>query len=242
MPYESIEAYDLPERVARYDADMEIMHPKRTKMVQIALEVLPFARNAPLAAADLGVGTGFFADRFLKRFVSSQVVAIDGAESMIKLARTRIGPRLDRVTFVVGDFRHLRSLVGHMGPFDVVFSSYALHHLNKAEKADVIRQAVELLKPNGWFLNADLIVASDITVEERIQKLRLEGIVRRNRGRDPRWFDERVTRATLDDLEKNEVDQPISLADDLEVARRAGLERAEVFWKEYREAVYGGPR
>lgn len=41
MDKNSIAAYDLPDRVASYDVDMEIMHPNRSKMVDIALEILP---------------------------------------------------------------------------------------------------------------------------------------------------------------------------------------------------------
>lgn len=39
-------AYELPERVARYDADMEIMHPNRAEMAQVALDVLPLLRTS----------------------------------------------------------------------------------------------------------------------------------------------------------------------------------------------------
>lgn len=242
MSSDSIAAYDLPERVSRYDADMEIMHPKRTKMVEIGLEVLPYGAHAPLAAVDLGVGTGYFTKCFLQEFPSSRVVAIDGAESMIELARSRLGPLINRVAFVVGDFRELGRLVEHIGPIDVVFSSYALHHLNADEKSGVIRQAVERLRSGGWFINADLVVSGDRVVEERIQKLRVEGIVSRTQGNDPRFRDEVATRAFLDQLEANEGDQPITLSEDLEIAWRAGLEHVEMFWKEYREAVYGGPK
>ena len=37
MTGDSITAYDLPERVARYDADMDIMHPNRYQMIRVAL-------------------------------------------------------------------------------------------------------------------------------------------------------------------------------------------------------------
>jgi hypothetical protein len=33
MDKQSIEAFNLPERVSRYDADMAVMHPNRSKMV-----------------------------------------------------------------------------------------------------------------------------------------------------------------------------------------------------------------
>jgi len=41
MSENGITAYDLPTHVASYDADMEIMHHNRSKMVDIALEILP---------------------------------------------------------------------------------------------------------------------------------------------------------------------------------------------------------
>ena len=49
-------------------------------------------------------------------------------------------------------------------------------------------------------------------------------------------------RRALCDLEAREKDQPLTLAADLEIARAAGLIRAEVLWREYREVVIGGPR
>ena len=40
MKSTSIAAYELPVRVASYDADMDAMHPNRHKMVSVALEKL----------------------------------------------------------------------------------------------------------------------------------------------------------------------------------------------------------
>ena len=36
----SIDAYDAKSRVEKYDSDMDIMHPNRFKMVDIALEFI----------------------------------------------------------------------------------------------------------------------------------------------------------------------------------------------------------
>jgi hypothetical protein len=67
MHSDSVEAYDLPERVRRYDADMDIMHPLRWKMIEVALELLPFHQTRSLMALDLGVGTGVFSKQFLEK-------------------------------------------------------------------------------------------------------------------------------------------------------------------------------
>ena len=199
---ESVKAYDAPERVASYDADMELMHPNRSKMVAIALEVLPFCVDVPLNALDLGIGTSFY----------------------------------------IGDFRELDGLIPAEQRFDVIYSSCALHHVSRRDKVSVIRQAMKRLKPGGWFLNADLIVAEDPAVEKRIQEIRVAGIVRRASGQHDRFLDVASTRRTLDDLEAKEADQPLTLLDDLSVLREAGLRKPAVFWVEYRETVRGGMR
>ena len=68
MTEQSIAAYDVSQRVKTYDADMELMHPNRSKMVQVAIEVLPFPKTAALRAIDLGIGTGYFTEQFLNHF------------------------------------------------------------------------------------------------------------------------------------------------------------------------------
>jgi tRNA (cmo5U34)-methyltransferase len=240
MTRQSIEAYDVTQRVESYDRDMELMHPNRSKMVQVVLEVLPFPKTSQIRAIDLGVGTGYFTDRFLKHFPNSEVVAVDGARAMIDLAKARLGSLASRVEFVVGDFRNLQQLAGNAGSFDVVLSAYALHHLNRADKEALLQQVVNLLRPDGWFVNADLIVADSAEVERRIQELRVAGIVERARGLDGRFADAASTRRFLDDLEANEHDQPLTLLEDLTVLRKSGLKDVSAFWMEYRELVSGG--
>jgi tRNA (cmo5U34)-methyltransferase len=240
MNRKSIDAYDSRKRVAAYDADMEVMHPNRSKMVGIALQVLPFEADARLKGLDLGVGTGYFTERFLETFPRSKVYGVDGAKSMVDLARARLGALGKRLDFRVGDFRDLATLLGGVEGLDVVYSSYALHHLTREEKTSVVKEAVSLLRPGGWFVNADLIVAETPHLENRIQDIRVKGIVERAGGVDPRFVDYEATRGFLDQLEANEGDQPLTLQDDLSVLRDGGLRDVAVFWLEYREAVIGG--
>jgi hypothetical protein len=76
MSERSIAAYDVSQRVKTYDADMELMHPNRSKMVQIALEVLPFRKTAALRAIDLGIGTGYFTSAFSITFRTAAFLAL----------------------------------------------------------------------------------------------------------------------------------------------------------------------
>jgi tRNA (cmo5U34)-methyltransferase len=245
MSSHSIAAYDIPERVASYDADMDLMHPNRHKMLQIVLELLPFSAEASFTALDLGVGTGFFSQAILRKFQNSRVIALDGAASMIEMAKGRLGQMADRVDFRIGDFRNLSEVLrGERG--DLVYSAYALHHLTAPEKAGVIGEVLKFLKPGGWFLNADLIIGHDAQIESRIQDIRVHGIVDRARrngssnNKDERFVSAASTRAFIDNLQSREHDQPLTLNEDLQILREAGFENASVFWLEYREAVTGG--
>src|SRR5438128_1205171 len=168
MTEQSIAAYDVSQRVKTYDADMELMHPNRSKMVQVAIEVLPFPKTAALRAIDLGIGTGYFTEQFLNHFPNSQVLGIDGAQAMVELAKARLTSLVSRVEFVIGDFRNLKQLAPGAGTADVVFSAYALHHLSRPDKDTVLGQVVELLVPGGWFINADLTVADSPDLESRL--------------------------------------------------------------------------
>jgi ubiquinone/menaquinone biosynthesis C-methylase UbiE len=238
----SIAAYDVSQRVKTYDADMELMHPNRSKMVQIVLEILPFPKTAALRAIDLGIGTGYFTERFLNNFPNSRVLGIDGAQPMVELAKARLKYLVSRVEFVIGDFRNLRQLVVGAGTADVVFSAYALHHLGRPDKETVLKHVVQLLVPGGWFVNADLIVADSRELQSRFQELRIAGILERAGGADSRFADSALTRQFLADLEKNERDQPLTLTEDLALLRSSGLKNVSAFWLEYRELISGGQK
>jgi ubiquinone/menaquinone biosynthesis C-methylase UbiE len=225
-----------------YDADMEIMHPNRGKMIQIAMELLPFCREDPVRALELGSGTGLFTEKFLRSFRHGTVVAVDGAASMIEIAKARLGKLSERTNFVVHDFHKITEAVKQVETteFDVAFTSFALHHLDYKSKLSIVSDTVSLLRRKGWFLNADLIVSKHPEAERRIQELRIEGILKRAGSDDPRFSDFASTRVFLDALETEEGDQPISFPEDLSILRAAGLSNAEVYWLEHREAVLAG--
>ena len=235
-------AYNELDRVASYDRDMEIMHPLRTRMVEIGLQVLPFDRDSQLNALDLGVGTGYFTDKFLQAFPAAHVLAIDSAEKMMSTALGRLGPRAERVTPIVDDILTFQRWNSKGEAYDIIFSSFTLHHLTNIEKSDLFGEVVSCLVSGGWFINADLVVANSPIVEERIQELRVEGILDRNQGRIQSFSDRETTKKTLSSIEAKDGDQPLPLLEDIDILRRAGLTSTEVFWKEYREVVYGGPK
>lgn len=242
MSSESIEAYDPPERVRRYDADMDIMHPLRHKMIEIAVDFLPLPHTQALKVLDLGVGTGAFSLRILERYLNSEIVGIDGSLSMLELAKVRLREFSHRAEFLVSDFGAIPETVLKPDTFDAVISSYALHHLDAREKLAVLSSVVPAIRPGGWILNADLVVADIPDIEKRIQEIRVEAVTQRAPANDKRFSSPSATRQYLEGLEEVEQDQPQTLTEDIRVLRESGINNAEVLWKEFREVVIGGSK
>jgi len=241
-PGDSIAAYSDAERVARFDAEMDLMHPNRAVMTRVILDVLAASGPPPSLVGDLGTGTGFLLEALLRRFPACRAVAVDGSDSMLTQARERLGDSVARVEFKTGDFAALDRLLPSLSGVDAFVSSFALHHLDPAGKAALLGTVRAALKPGGWILNADILIAEDPAMERLTQDMRARGIVERAAGRDSRFPNTAAVARFLADMETEEGDRPLTLSKDLQLLAEAGFAPVDVFWRETREAVTGGRR
>jgi tRNA (cmo5U34)-methyltransferase len=103
---------------------------------------------------DLGTGTGVTATTVLERHPEAALVGVDDSEAMLSHARQVLPGDVD-----------LR--VGRLedplptGPFDLVVSALAVHHLDGPGKADLFRRVAAVLGPQGRFVLGDLVVPDD---------------------------------------------------------------------------------
>jgi tRNA (cmo5U34)-methyltransferase len=104
---------------------------------------------------ELGTGTGETSLRVLARHPRATLVGVDGSDLMLEGARAalpagRVDLRLGRLEDPLPD-----------GPFDVVVSALAVHHLDGPAKADLFGRVAALLAPGGRFVLADVVVPED---------------------------------------------------------------------------------
>jgi tRNA (cmo5U34)-methyltransferase len=99
---------------------------------------------------ELGIGTGETARRILASHPGARYTAIDSSEEMLERARSVV-PQ--------ADLQHAR-LEDALpdGPFDLVVSALAVHHLDGPGKQDLFRRLAAVLAPGGTFVLADVIV------------------------------------------------------------------------------------
>jgi tRNA (cmo5U34)-methyltransferase len=104
---------------------------------------------------ELGTGTGETARRVLARHPRATLVGVDGSELMLEAARAALPA--DRVDLRVGALEDPLPA----GPFDVIVSALAIHHLDGPGKADLFGRAAAALAPHGRLVIADLVVPED---------------------------------------------------------------------------------
>lgn len=112
--------------------------------------------TAGIAAAtilDLGCGTGVTGARVLARHPHANLTGIDASAEMLALARR---------TVPTGTFlqAHLEDPLPR-GPFDLVVSAFAIHHLPGEGKADLFRRVAAALSPGGRLVICDVVVADE---------------------------------------------------------------------------------
>ena len=100
---------------------------------------------------ELGTGSGVTSRRVLERHPHAQLTGVDSSEHMLAAADL---PGADL------RLQDLRDPLPE-GPFDLVFSALAIHHLDGPSKADLFARVAAVLAPGGRFAMADVVVPED---------------------------------------------------------------------------------
>jgi len=168
---------------------------------QMLAELLP---AEPQRMLDLGCGDGVLGRLALTHRASlEEVISLDVSDAMLARARAAFSNE-PRVTVIKHDLN--QPLAQIAGPFDVITSGFAIHHLADARKKSLFAEVASLLSEDGVFLNLDVVSSPT----PRLHQDFLTAIGR-----------------TADDPE----DQLSSVSDQLAWLREAGFATAASMWQ-----------
>jgi tRNA (cmo5U34)-methyltransferase len=104
---------------------------------------------------DLGTGTGETLAHVLPLHPAAQVIGVDENDGMLSVARSRLAEYDVRL--------HVADLLDELpaGPFDLVTSALAIHHLDGPGKATLFGRVAAVLRPGGRFVLADVVIPVD---------------------------------------------------------------------------------
>ena len=103
---------------------------------------------------ELGTGTGVTTLEILKLHPDSELTGIDASEGMLALARSTLPS--ERTTLIQ---QRLEDPLPK-GPFGLVFSALAIHHLDGDGKKDLFDRIASVLTPGGRFVMGDLVIST----------------------------------------------------------------------------------
>ncbi len=144
----------------RWDPDtfLDLMHSDIPAYEQLQEAVAGACAQAPVPVRtmlELGTGTGETAGRVLRVQPDAALVGIDESRAMLDAAREALGA--DRATLTLARLEDPLPA----GPFQLVFSALAVHHLDGPGKAALFERVAAVLPGGGRFVLGDLVVPAD---------------------------------------------------------------------------------
>ena len=139
---------------AAFDRQASVFESSPMASDPAALERLVAFADLPAGSRvlDAGCGPGLVAEAFLR--AGHRVLGVDLSDEMIARARTRCGGYGDR-----GRFQRKSIHDPVEGGFDAAVSRLVIHHV--LDPAGLVRRQVELLRPGGVLLAADIVTDPD---------------------------------------------------------------------------------
>jgi SAM-dependent methyltransferase len=143
-----------------------MFHREISRAVSDALE--EFKPNQKLSIMDLGCGDASMILPMLNPSRVNNYVGCDLSQPALDIAHEALETKKIPHQLICDDMLRVASEKKESS-YDLVFSSYALHHLNALQKAQIVEDITRVLVPGGWFVIVDVFREP---AEDRAQYMR----------------------------------------------------------------------
>lgn len=218
-----------PERVREYVDRTDRQADERAGSFRYLVGLVPFDHAHAVRILDIGSGHGVVAGALLDQFPNGSAVGLDISEAMMAIGRERMARYGVRFRYHVGDFADGELPADLSGPFDVVVSSRAIHHLPSENKRQLYRAIFMILAGGGCFFNLDMTAPRDDSLKEIYR--RAGEIVHGPRAERPMPRANRTSR---------HAHFPQTVEEHLGLLSEAGFDPVDCFWKQLGNSLVGG--
>lgn len=218
--------------------------PFRQTQQAVIARVCGLLSSPPTRILDLGCGDGIVLEHLLDRFPAATGIGVDCSLPMLESAAQRLAPLVSRCELSEADLADpdwLDDLEEDDQSFDVVVASFAIHHLTDERKFDVYREAFDLLRPGGVFINCEHVASPTPEIEGLFESAYIELLWEGRTAAGETITREQIAKeyAARGDAEENRL---TLLESQLRWLREIGFREVDCFWKWFELAVFGGRR
>jgi tRNA (cmo5U34)-methyltransferase len=143
-----------------YDTLIQVAIPRCQEILSLVGFYLP-EDFQPRTILELGSGTGNLTRLLATRWPETPITTVDISAEMLQ--RTRSNLPSAQLTLLESSFESLELLDGQ---YDLIASSFAIHHLPDAEKIRLVGKMSRWLRPGGYLMWADAFCGADARLQQ----------------------------------------------------------------------------
>lgn len=210
----------------RYDKVILKNIPFYDEFLDALIGLIPFEKVKEIYVMDLGCGTGNLTKRIKQNYPHARIICIDISPNMIEVAKLKLKEYQD-IEYLIKDFYNIK----FENQYDVVLSSYSLHHLiTDDDKKTFYQKIYNNLNKGGIFFNLDVVLGSN----EHIQNYYMEEW--------KKYLREGYSKTKVQKILEQYYyeDSPAKLIDQLKWLEDIGFGKVDVIRKYFNFAIYGG--
>jgi len=227
-----------PDFVQQYRDNADIYIVERRRMFEIMKSFYRYfiSNKKSPDILDLGCGDGIITHALLSIDRSIRATLIDGSDDMLQRAKERLKDFPD-MNFQHRSFQDILKSGQLDTAYHFIVSSQAIHHLSSDEKCKFYEMIYLHLHPNGFFVNIDVTIAPDDSLEQWYMKLWQEWMNMENTtlGKTADPFNDVISR-----YKEAVENRPDTLESQLNVLKDVGFRNVDCFYKYGIFAVFGG--
>ncbi len=170
-------AWQREDTVASYGQSRQGI-PFTEEQFDLVERVLRAHDVTPRRLLDLGCGDGIATQALVDRFDIEAATLVDFSDPMLASARARFSGSGFDVHIVHGDMLGSDWIPGveARGPYDLVVSRYAIHHLPHERKRSLYAEILTMLRPGGMFINMEHVKSPNARYQAAFDRMLVDGI------------------------------------------------------------------
>ena len=210
------EIYNI--RASGYDEHMRGVVKDFDKYYQILSSAIE-STNEQVKILDLGCGTGAELKDILAKCPNALITCVDISEEMLKLLQHKYINKHEQLTIVHASYETIE-----MGSamYDYALCAMCLHHYPYERKVRLLKKVYKSLKCGGVYIEGDFIATPQ---EEKEELVKYNKLLEEHKEIEYGDYD---------------VDAPTCIATEINILTEAGFSRADIIYKEEKQAVLVG--